>query len=116
MLARQFQGTFAGVLADPLAALAGLGRFALGQLGVLVVLVPPAFLVTWARFPRYALLSGVATAVTCLFAASYLNAQIERYYLGPALFAWSWLAIGAATIVERVLDRARRPAGDRSRA
>ena len=62
------------------------------------------------RFPRYALLSGVATGVTCLFAASYLNADIDRYYLGPALFAWSWLAIAAGILVG-----ARRPtlvAGD----
>ena len=33
--------------------------------------------------PRYALLSGVALADHVLFAASYVNADIERYYLGP---------------------------------
>ena len=44
-----------------------------------------------------------------------MNASIGRYYLGPALFAWSWLAIAAGTILEAVLARARRPstpAGD----
>ena len=32
-------------------------------------------------------------AITCFFAASYVNADISRYYLGPALMAWTWLAI-----------------------
>ena len=108
VLARQFQGDFQG-LADVPARAADLARFAGSQLGVLVWLVPPAFVVTALRFPRYALLSGVAVAVTCLFAASYVNASIGRYYLGPALFAWSWLAIAAGTIVEAALARARRP-------
>ena len=31
--------------------------------------------------------------LTCAFAASYDNAEIERYYLGPVLIAWTWLAI-----------------------
>ena len=109
VLARQFQGTFDSLFADPLGKLAWLGNLALAQLGVLAVLVPFAFVLTAGRFPRYALLSGVATLVTCLFAATYLNAVIERYYLGPALFAWSWLAIAAGVVVEGVLDRARGP-------
>jgi hypothetical protein len=44
----------------------------------------------------------VATALTCLFAASYLNADIGRYYLGPVLFAWTWLAVAAAALVEQL--------------
>ncbi len=108
VLARQFQGDFQGI-ADVPARAADLARFAGSQLGVLALLVPPAFVVTALRFPRYALLSGVAVAVTCVFAASYVNAGIGRYYLGPALFAWSWLAIAAGTIVGAALARARRP-------
>jgi hypothetical protein len=108
VLARQFQGDIHGLANLPAKAV-GFARFAGSQLGVLAWLVPPAFVVTALRFPRYALLSGVATAVTCLFASVYLNADIGRYYLGPALFAWSWLAIAAGTIVETVLARARRP-------
>jgi hypothetical protein len=110
VLARQFQGDLAGL--DLVAAVAGLARFALAQLGALAVAVPAAFLVTAVRHPRYALLSGTAVAVTCLFAASYQNANIERYYLGPALFAWSWLAIAAGTIVDLVLARAVRGPDD----
>ena len=59
-----------GALADLPARRCGLARFAGSQLGVLAWLVPPAFVVTALRFPRYALLSGVAARVTCLFAAS----------------------------------------------
>jgi hypothetical protein len=112
VLARQFQGEFEGVLGDPVGALLDLGRFALGQLGVIALVLPLAFAVTAARFPRYALLSGVATLVTCVFAASYLNARIDRYYLGPALFAWTWVAIAAGALVESILVRARGGLGD----
>lgn len=110
VLARQFQGDIQG-LADLPARVAALARFAGSELGILAWLVPPAFVVTALRRPRYALLSGVAVAVTSMFAVSYVNASIGRYYLGPALFAWSWLAIAAGTIVEAVLARARRPSG-----
>jgi hypothetical protein len=114
VLARQFQGDTQG-LADLPAGAVGLARFAGSQLGILAWVVPPAFVVTALRFPRYALLSGVSVAATCLFAAFYVNASIGRYYLGPALFAWSWIAIATGTIVEAILARARRPtkpAGD----
>jgi hypothetical protein len=46
------------------------------------------------------LLTGTAAAITCFFAASYINADISRYYLGPSLMAWTWLAILAAAVVE----------------
>ncbi len=112
VLARQFLGDVQGLFADPGAKVAALAQFAGTQLGVLAYLVPPAFLVTAIRQPRYALLSGTATALTCLFAAAYLNANIGRYYLGPALFAWTWLAIAAAAGVRLVFDRARRDPED----
>jgi len=41
-----------------------------------------------------------AAAITCFFAVSYVNADINRYYLGPALMAWTWLAILAATVID----------------
>ena len=37
--------------------------------------------------------------MTCLFSASYVNADISRYYLGPLLIAWTWLAILGAVVV-----------------
>jgi hypothetical protein len=111
VLARQFQGAFAGVFGDLGGKVADLVRFVGAQLGPAGLLVVPAFLVTARRAPRYALLSGVATVFTCLFAATYLNADIGRYYLGPALFAWSWLAIAAGGIVDLLLPVARRGLG-----
>ena len=38
--------------------------------------------------------------ITCFFNAAYVNADIERYYLGPALIAWTWLAILARAAVD----------------
>ena len=72
----------------------------LNQFGILAPLIPVAFVVTAIRRPRYALLTGTAVAITCFFAASYINADINRYYLGPALIAWTWLAIMAAVAIE----------------
>ena len=70
------------------------------QFGILAPLIPIGFIVTALRRPRYALLTGTAAAITCFFAASYVNADISRYYLGPELMAWTWLAILAAAIVD----------------
>ena len=50
-------------------------------------------------------------AITCFFAASYVNADINRYYLGPVLMAWTWLAILAA-VVDRGPRHRRRRAAD----
>jgi hypothetical protein len=102
VLAEQFRGS----IVDPFGDLAGkavaLGTRAIDELGPLAALLPVAFVLTAWRAPRFALLSGLATAITVFFAASYVNADIGRYYLGPAFFAWTWLAVGAAVAVELV--------------
>lgn len=112
VLARQFQGDV-----RPLANLSGrirdLVALASAQFGPLVALVPAGLLVTAFRHPRYALLSFVATAVTCVFAASYANAQIGRYYLGPVFFAWTWVAVLAVAIVEAAAGRRGGPGDTR---
>lgn len=106
VLAEQFRG---GVV-DPLGALdqkvADLVALTATQFGGLAPFIPLAFLVTVGRRPRYALLSGSALAITVFFSASYVNADITRYYLGPVLIAWSWLAILAAATVD-LLSRRR---------
>jgi hypothetical protein len=102
VLARQFQGGATGLLVDPVGRLAAMIDLVSAQLGPLAILVPVGFLVTVARHPRYALLSGVAAGLTCLFAASYENADIGRYYAGPAFFAWTWLAVLATELIDRV--------------
>ena len=82
------------------AALVDLSR---AQLGPLLYLVPVAFVVTAIRRPRYALYSGLAVLITCVFAATYTNARIDRYYLGPLFFAWSWVALTGGEIIARLL-------------
>ena len=47
--------------------------------------------------------------ITCFFNASYVNADISRYYLGPVLVAWTWLAILAAVVVELLASAAGEP-------
>ena len=98
---------FRGGLNDPFGNLPGKAGELVGltvqQFGVLAPLLVPAFIVTASRFPAYALLTGSAMAITCFFDSAYVNADIERYYLGPALFAWTWLAILAATVMELIV-------------
>jgi hypothetical protein len=97
-LAEQFRGS----LSNPFADLAGkwdaLVGLASAQLGLLAIAVPPAFLATIRRAPRYALLTGLAFIITVLFNAAYSNADINRYYLGPILWVWTWLGILAAEL------------------
>jgi 4-amino-4-deoxy-L-arabinose transferase-like glycosyltransferase len=98
-LAEQFRGS----LSDPLANLGVKWDSLLAQVinpdfGFLAIAIPPAFLATVRRAPRYALLTGLAMVITVLFNAAYTNADINRYYLGPILWAWTWLAVLAADL------------------
>jgi Protein O-mannosyl-transferase TMEM260-like len=108
VLAEQFRGS----LLDPFGDLPGkagqLGSLAWAQFGLLAPLIPVGFAATVMRRPRYALLTGSTLAITCFFAASYVNADITRYYLGPILIAWTWLAILALMVAQAVT--AGRPA------
>jgi hypothetical protein len=97
---------FRGSLEDPFGELPRkfgelVGR-TVTQFGVLAPLIPLGFIVTAVRRPAYALMTGSAVFITCFFAASYVNADIDRYYLGPILIAWTWLAILAAAAVDLV--------------
>ena len=127
--ARQFQGDLGGPLADLGGRARAFMTLAFDQFGVWLLLVPSGLLITAIRRPRYAVLSGVALLTTCLFAASYSNAAIERYYIGPVFFAWTWLAILGGAIADKVVDAVvartsasgvgstgRRPAGRRRAA
>jgi hypothetical protein len=79
------------------------------EFGVLAPVLPVAFAATALRQPRYAALTGFAAGITWFFAASYQNADIGRYYLGPVLMAWTWIAILGATAI----DAAARAPGTR---
>jgi hypothetical protein len=124
VLAEQFTGAVTGPFTDLAGNAAELARVATDQFGLLVALIPAAFLVTAVRRPRYALLTGAWLVVTCWFAVSYTNADIERYYLGPILIVVSWLAVAAGVVVDALEaqllvpldDAGMRPAGMRSAA
>jgi 4-amino-4-deoxy-L-arabinose transferase-like glycosyltransferase len=112
----QFRGGINNPFADLPRKVADLASLAARQLGPLALLVVPGFIVTAIRFPAYALLTGSAMAITCFFNAAYVNAEIDRYYLGPALIVWTWLAVLAATVVDLVVGGSRAPpAGSRRR-
>ena len=106
-LAEQFRGALLGPF-DDLAFKAGdLALRTIDAFGPLAVLLPFAFAVTVLRQPRYALLTGSAVALTCFFAASYVNAMIDRYYVVPVLMGWTWLATlaeGIARLAGRGFD------------
>jgi transmembrane protein TMEM260 (protein O-mannosyltransferase) len=111
-LAEQFRGSLVdpfGDLGTKATALAGRTSAAFGPMAGLI---PLGLAATLVMRPRYALLSGTTALITVFFAASYVNAEIERYYLVPVLIAWTWLAIlaaGVATLIGRNLGEGRRP-------
>ena len=100
VLGLQFGGALGGLMTDLAGKAAALAALAAAQFGPLVALIPAGFLVTAVRRPRYALLTATWLVMTCWFAVSYTNADIERYYLGPILIVVSWLAIAADGLVE----------------
>ena len=124
VLGEQFRGSVIDPLGELPRKVAGLTRLASAEFGYLTPLIPVGFVVTALRHWRYALLTGSAMAITLLFNASYANADISRYYLGPSLWAWTWLAILAGVVVEQVAgpsedleeryeDEARQPGAPR---
>ena len=98
VLAEQFRGSLVAPFSDLPLKFADLVDRTVAAFGPLAALIPIAFIATVQRRPRYALLSGLSVAATCFFAASYVNADIGRYYLVPALITWTWLAILAGAI------------------
>jgi len=109
VLAEQFQGSLSDPFGELPRKVGELVTRTVTQFGILAPLIPVAFVVTAIRRPRYALLTGSAAVITCFFAASYVNADINRYYLGPALIAWTWLAILAAVAIELLASAAGEP-------
>jgi hypothetical protein len=109
-----FAEQFRGAIVDPFGNLGGklasLLRLSGEQFGALGPFIPLGFVATVLVAPRYALLSGVAAAVTLFFDASYVNAEITRYYIGPAFIAWTWLGVlggGLAEVIVSMFDRVR---------
>lgn len=99
-LAEQFRGSLGDPFTDLPDKLDTIVTFANAQLGLVALVVPAAFLVAAWRAPRYTLLTGSALVITVLFNEAYSNADIDRYYLGPVLWVWTWIAILAAAVVD----------------
>jgi hypothetical protein len=100
VLGVQFGGGLLASFSDPLGEVGSLASLAVAQFGILVAALPAALVITAAYRPRYALLTVPAALLTCLFAAGYLDADIGRYYLGPALLVWTWLAVAASWLLD----------------
>ena len=100
----QFRGGLNDPLGDWPGKLASLASLAIRQFGPLAALVLSGLLVTAIRHRAFALLTASALAITCFFNAAYVNAEIDRYYLGPALIAWIWVAIFTAAVVDRIRE------------
>jgi hypothetical protein len=122
VLAEQFRGDLVAPFADLPGKMAGLVAFATGQLGILVALVPAAVVLVAVRHPRFVLLTGTWLLVTAWFAASYTNAAIDRYYLGPLVIVAAWLGVAAGILVDAAGGRpgiaasgAAEPDGDDAR-
>jgi Protein of unknown function (DUF2723) len=104
-LGEQFHGWFTDPFTGWSKRISDLVTMAVGQLGPLAPVVVIAFLATAIRRPRYALLSGSALAITCLFNAVYPDGAIDRYYIGPVLICWTWLAILGSAVIDLVVGR-----------
>ena len=101
-VAEQFRGSLNDPLGEIPRKVGELWELAGRQFGLLTPAIVVGFLATAVRHPRYALLTGSAMAITVLFNASYSNADIGRYYLGPVVWAWTWLGVLGGVIVEQL--------------
>jgi hypothetical protein len=99
VLAEQFRGSLADPFGDLPAKAGHVMELMTGWLGPMAVLAAVGLVTSLVRRPRYVLLSGLSAVVTCGFAASYANADIERYYLLPLMIAFTWIGLGFADIV-----------------
>ncbi|HWP62800.1 MAG TPA: DUF2723 domain-containing protein [Candidatus Binatia bacterium] len=102
VLGSQFAGAVRSPVGDPAGVGAAIAAAMTAEFGPLAVLLPVAVLTTVLRRSSFALLSLPAAALTAVFAASYENAEIGRYYLGPVLFGWLWLAVLGDFAAERL--------------
>ncbi len=117
VLGEQFRGSLGNPLANPSTTLHAMANAVSGELGAVALATIPAALVVAFRKPRYALLTVPAVAITLVFAAVYENAEIARYYVGPAILVLTWIVVAAAWVADLAESAVRRArAVDRSLA
>ena len=102
VLAEQFRGSVVAPFSGLDAKLAALIGRTVAAFGPLAIAVPLGFMATALRRPAWALLSGGIVALTTFFAASYINADIDRYYAVPILLAWTWIAVLAGAVATAI--------------
>jgi 4-amino-4-deoxy-L-arabinose transferase-like glycosyltransferase len=94
---------FTGSLSDPFGNLstkaASVMDLMTGWVGPLAMLAAVGLVTSLVRRPRYLLLSGLTLVATCVFSASYANAEIDRYYLVPLMVVLTWAALGTADVI-----------------
>jgi len=111
-LATQFHGLISDPLTDLVSKAEDLAKLASAELGILAIFVPIGFAATIRQAPRYAVLSGSAMIITLFWNSFFNDGYIDRYYLGPIFWAWTWLAVLAAMVAERVSDLIAGPPRD----
>jgi len=104
---QQFTGQLAGAVVDLGRRFHDLVDLTASQLGALAPLIPLGLATTVLRRPSYAVLTLPTLALTCFFAISYVNADIDRYYLGPLLIAVTWAAIALDLAIRAVVTGLR---------
>jgi hypothetical protein len=109
VLGEQFRGTFKAFpsFAD---AFRTIGDETLTEIGLFAILALVGVLVAAWRRPALVVLLGLWFLVNWVFALSYLNADIGRYYLVPVLAAAVLGGVGAGALLEgleRLLARSR---------
>lgn len=99
VMGQQFTGSLQDPFGDlPLKAGHVIDLFA-GWMGPLGQLAFIGFGTSLIYRPRYVVLTGLAALATCVFSASYANADIERYYLVPLLIAFTWAGLAIADLL-----------------
>jgi hypothetical protein len=99
VLAEQFRGSLSDPLGDLPTKAGHVMDLMTGWLGPLGMLAAVGLATSLIKRPRYLVLSGLAAVATCVFSASYSNADIQRYYLVPLLVAYTWVGLAFADLL-----------------
>ena len=102
VLAEQFRGSLSNPFVDLPTKAGQVFDLLNGWLGPIGLLSAIGFTTSLVRRPRYILLSGLAALATCVFSASYANADIERYYLLPLFVVFTWAGLAAADVAAAI--------------
>jgi len=109
VLGQQFQAAV-GSLPPAIDAVTRVWDELVRDFGVLAILVFAGAFLGALRHPRLIALTGLWFGGAWVFALTYANAAIERYYLVPLLVAALWLALAVDIVWDVLRDLIRGPA------